>query len=570
MSTDIFKISFTTNIENVLEQKFEGQWRRLSAEELQKSFLRKYCFGWCIQIPSNSIRLEVVQYLFIVVDSKFPHSQPRVFAPQAGSDFKWPHIETDGLLCLPSTKSSSAPGARIFCHLAWAYELLNYSEVTCKREFEREFLSYWGQRRHNKNQKLQILSLIKPNDGTREIVYYTDNAKNQIVFASNSTELDLWLRHRGTTVLKNEIRPTWIVRLNRPWQPSDFPECGHAVLQYLPHDLGSIILCPGRECPILIEAKTATGDVFVAVLLSSASKKDLTKGFRDISRVPYEHIKASFGSHRVQRCEVIRVDGAWVHGRGHTNEYALTSTRSIALVGCGSLGSSLVRLLVQLGIVTFKLVDHDNLSAANVSRHALGMQSLGKNKAQAMAGMLLRDFPHIQEIKTYTNRFEALTNSELEDISKVDLIISAGIDFDGDAILDTWRSNLSKPPAHVCTWTEAHAIVGHAVLLLEHDSLMKGFDDTEQVVFRLTDWPDGSGSLLSEAGCGNTFQPFAAIDLQPTVILATRLVVDFLLGNISKSCRRVWQGNLADVAKKGGIPQKDFLESQVCKEFPWV
>lgn len=567
--TDPFNATYIPNIELVLEQKVSEHWRRLSVEELSEKPLRPFCAGWHIEIPPTSSRLEGVEYLIIVVDAKFPYSQPRVFAPQAGSVFKWPHIEANGLLCLKSTRASTDPGARLYQHILWAQELLSYNDIAVKREFEREFLSYWGQRENTKHTNRKILSLITPSMGSREIVYYTNPQNDQIILADNRSELALWLGNRGTKVMDRDILPTWVFRLKRPWVPSEFPTFGNDALKYLQEEIGPDILVPDRPCPLIFEAKTVTGDVFVAVMLHSATKKVLVKGFRDISKVPDYLIRASFGSNRVERCGVIRVDGSWVHGRGLDKAYSVTHTRSIALVGCGSLGSPLVRLLAQTGIGSFTLVDHDELSSANVSRHALGMQAIGKKKAQAMKGTILQDFPHIKVVTAYTKRFEDLSLDELESISKVDLIISAGIDFDGDAILDAWRIGLSSPPAHLSTWTEAHAIVGHAVLLLRHESLMKAFDETEQVLFRLTDWPESSGSLVAEAGCGNMFQPFAAIDLQATVYLASRLAIDFLLGQVPQSCRRVWQGDLAAVATKGGIPRKDFSTSHVVKELPW-
>lgn len=567
--TNPFNASYIPNIELTLEQKFKGHWRRLSTEELTNKPLHRFCTGWRIEIPPASIRIEGVQYLEIVVDAKFPNSQPRVFAPQAGSSFKWPHIEAEGKLCLRSTRSSAAPGERLFQHILWAHELLSYSDIAIKREFEREFISYWGQRVKTKHPNRKILSLITPSMGSREVVYYTNPQNDQIILADNRSELVLWLGNRGTKVKDRDILPTQVVRLKRPWVPSDFPTFGNEALRYLQEEIGPDIFVPDRPCPLIFEAKTVTGDVFVAIIMNSATKKELVKGFRDISKVPDFLIRASFGRNRVERCGVIRVDGSWVHGRGLDEAYSVTRTKSIALIGCGSLGSSLLRLLAQSGVGSFTLVDHDELSSANVSRHALGMQAISKNKAQAMKGTILQDFPHIKVVTAYTNRFENLSIEELEAISKVDLIISAGIDFDGDAILDAWRIGLSSPPAHLSTWTEAHAIVGHAVLLLGHESLMKAFDETEQVLFRLTDWPEGSGSLVAEAGCGNMFQPFAAIDLQATVYLASRLAIDFLLGQVPQSCRRVWQGDLAAVATKGGIRRKDFSSSRVVKELSW-
>ena len=436
-------------------------------------------------------------------------------------------------------------------------------------EFEREFVAYWNQRSSARKQRHDVLSLSKPGGASREVVYYADRINGRIVVADSKSELVNWLRNSGSNPSDREVLPTWLLRLSRPWTPQEYPEFGRDVLSELPEAILRRVLAPGQACPLLFEARTTTGPAFAAVLLHGAAERELVKGFRSMAKVPISRILASFSGRVVQRCPVTRVDGPWVHGRGHDEDYVGIRPKSVALVGCGALGGSLAKLLAQTGVGTFLLIDPDELSPANVARHSLGMRSVGENKAQATAQMLRRDFPHIEAATPYAKRFQWLAARELEAVAKVDLIISAGIDFDGDAEVDAWRRELATPPPHLCTWTEAHAIVGHAVLLYGTQSLIAGFDESERPLFRLTDWPDDGKSLVVEAGCGNLFQPHGAIDLQPTVVLAARLAIDVLLGRISSSCRRVWQGDLAAVAANGGTATPDFSASNVAREWAW-
>ena len=537
--------------------------------ELACQPLHSFYAGWRIDVPAASVRMDGVDHFVVVVDAAFPNSQPRVFAPQAGSDFRWPHVEADGLLCLKSTRLVAAPGKRVLQHLLWAEELLNFSEVACRREFEREFVAYWRLRSGTSKKRADVLSLNKPGGESREVSYYIDRIHGRIVLADSKAELVNWLRNSGSNPADHEIMPTWLLRLSRPWIPKQFPELGRDVLSQLPEAILRRVLAPGQACPLIFEVRTPTGPALVAVLLQGVAERDLVKGFRGIAKVPINRILASFSGRAVQRYPVARVDGPWVHGRGHNEDYPAVRAKSVALVGCGALGGSLAKLLAQTGVGTFLLIDPDDLAPANVARHALGMRSVGENKAQATAQLLRRDFPHIEAVTPYAKRFQWLTARELEAVSKADLIISAGIDFDGDAKLDAWRRELATPPAHLCTWAEAHAIVGHAVLLYGGESLIAGFDETERPLFRLTDWPDDSKALMVEAGCGNLFQPHGAIDLQPTIALAARLAVDALLGRVPASCRRVWQGDLAAVAANGGTATPDFSASNLVRESAW-
>ena len=214
-------------------------------------------------------------------------------------------------------------------------------------------------------------------------------------------------------------------------------------------------------------------------------------------------------------------------------------------------------------------VDADSLSTANVSRHPLGMVHIGLNKASALKEHLRREFPHLTFEHAFRNRVEWLSAKDLDQLASADLIISAGIDFDGEAALNHWRRRLARPPAHLSTWTEAYAAAGHAVLLYGQASILTGFDDEERPNFRLTDWPDESGALIVEAGCGNSFQPHGVIDLHPTVGMAAGLALDTLLDKVPASCRRVWMGDPAVVEANGGILRETFTDQLTVRDFLW-
>ncbi|NDP39481.1 MAG: hypothetical protein GZ093_12135 [Rhodoferax sp.] len=231
------------------------------------------------------------------------------------------------------------------------------------------------------------------------------------------------------------------------------------------------------------------------------------------------------------RCPVSRVDGAWIHGRDQNEQYQSLAQRKIAFIGCGALGAAIARLLAQVGLGACILVDGDDLAGHNTSRHVLGQRFTGKNKAVATAKMLKEDFPHIKSADAFPHRFQALCTADLQKLAECDVVISAGIDIDGDAALDHWRTGLAKPPVHVCAWVEPFAV---------------------------------------EAGCGNVFQPHGAVELQATVGLAAGVALDVFTGRVSKSMRRVWQGDADDASRRGGIVLPSFTENKSVTEHPWL
>lgn len=556
-------------IEAGLERYRPSQWRQLGAEELKKIH-KGFAMGWRVDVPVGSLELAELDHLVLAIDPAFPNSQPRIFAPAAGGDYSWPHVEQAGLLCLRSSLRAAPIADRVVMHLRDAEELLNFPASKRREEFEREFTAYWAHRATNSSDRARVWSLVTPGGVTREVAYFFDARQNRHVIADDKDALKRWLRNTGVNPGDKQIYSTWLFRLSQPWTPSEFPETGDEITRLLPAGMVRKCLEPGLQSPFLFEVDGKTGTTFAAVVLRGAERREVIRGFRHMSLVPQERIVNSYAKRPVERCKVARVDGAWVHGRDHPSSYTLVKNRKVAVIGCGAIGAEVARLLAQAGVGEQIYVDGDSLNTANVSRHPLGMSYVGINKASALQEHQRREFPHLTFEYAFRQRFERLAPKDLNYLAGADLIISAGIDFDGEAALDHWRCGLARPPAHLAAWTEAYAAAGHAVLLYGKASILSGFDDEERPNFRLTDWPDEAEALIVEAGCGNTFQPHGVIDLHPTVGMVAGLALDTLLEKVPTACRRVWMGNPAVVSANGGIPRHTFTDQMKMREFSWL
>jgi hypothetical protein len=525
--------------------------------------------GWLVNVPKGTFQLPEVDQFIIAIDEDFPNSQPRIFAPAAGSEYRWPHVEKGGLLCLRSSRSTAPTAERVTSLLHDAQELLNFSKEKQRDEFEREFIAYWGHRATEAASDSKILSIVTAGGVTREVLYFYDAKNHQFIIADDKASLLNWLRNVGVNPDVKQIFSTRLFRLTRPWIPEEFPCRGEDVTKLLEGSMLTRYLIPGKQSLFLFEAKTSTGAAFAAVVLNGAERKDILKGFRHISKVPVERIVNSYAKRPIKRCRVSRIDGAWVHGRGHPSSHDAIKRRKVVIVGCGAIGSALAFLLAQAGVGEIAFVDDDNLSTANLSRHALGMKHIGFNKAVSLQRVLKGRFPHLSFAHAFAKRFQRLDSSELDKLADADLIVAAGVDFDGETLLDKWRITLPKPPAYMSTWAEAYAVAGHAVLLYGNRSILTGFDDDERPSFRLTDWPEEASGLIVEAGCGNSFQPHGVVDLHPTVGLAAGLALDTLLDKVRKSCRRVWMGDSSVVERNGGMSLPTFTDRFVIREYAW-
>lgn len=568
-----FSGAYVESLEGALQARFPNSWRRL----LQPGELGAFAFkprvraGWRVEIAIGNVSCPGVDHLLVVVDWQFPLSQPIVLAPQVQyEEYSWPHVETGGKLCLRSSILHAPTGQRLLDHIQWALELLNFPENHHRSEFERESSAYWDHRVTVRG--AEVLSLLKPAGPSREVLWYDDAVMGRIgrIFVAETRDTLLtWLRNTGKNVAKRDVMPGWFVWLRHPWIPTEFPDLGGDVLKLVPQEVQARILLPGQRYLVVFGAKTQTGPVLMATLLPSIAEASLKKGFRSLTRVPHARIVGAFSANRVARLPVQRIDGEWVHGRDKNSLFRTIASRKVSVVGCGALGAAVTRLLAQAGVGTFLLVDGDVLAAHNTARHALGQRFLGKNKASAMAQILTEDFPHLEMVTAMPYRFDALSSAQLDQLASSDLIVSAGLDLEGDLQLNRWRRGLDFPLMHICTWTEPFALAGHAVALFGADDLTTALDKQEQVNFRLTDWPEGTGTLIVEAGCANVFQPHGAIALQAIVFTAAALVLDVLTGQVSASCRRVWHGNREEVAKKGGTALETFDRSFCVREHQW-
>lgn len=522
-----------------------------------------------MNIPAGSVGPTAIDHLVLAIDASFPNSQPRIFAPAAGNDNSWPHVEQAGLLCLRSSLCTASITDRVEAHLSDAKELLSFSEPKRRAEFEREFISYWSRRATNSIRDALVWSLVTPGQKTRELAYFYDIRSRRHLIADDRDSLKCWLRNAGTNPSDKQIYTSWLFRLSRPWIPCEFPEKGEEITNLLPTDIVRKCLIPGRQLPFLVEVSTKTGAAFAAVVLRGAEHREVQKGFRHMSKVPAKNIVNSYAGRPVERLNVARVDGSWVHGRDHPSSYPLVKKRKVAVIGCGAIGAAVACLLAQAGVGEQIFVDADVLSTANVSRHPLGMTYVGLNKCHALQMHLRCEFPHLTFEHAFRDRVERLGGEALDVLASADLIISAGINFDGEAALDHWRRNRARPPAHLSAWVEAYAVAGHAVLLYGNASILEKFDGEERPSFRLTDWSDESGELIVEAGCGNSFQPHGVIDLHPTVGLAAGLALDTLLNKVPVSCRRVWMGDPDIVEIYRGTRLKTFTDRLTMREFAW-
>lgn len=541
-----FSVEAIPAIEALFDQQWPGEWRRLRAGE-DRAFPNRYDAGWRLDVPTAEHCHPLVDHIWIFVDSDFPFSQVRVVAPGAGKKDAppWPHVEGHGLLCLKASAMTAEPSRRVVLAISDAINVLSMDGAVRRAEFEREFASYWNR---STTQSKNARSIVTPG-GTSRIVVYTD-FQGAALFADNQEALNVWLTNAGVRNVPKGIL-TYLIALSNGPEPSDFPSIGADVIRLAgPNALEPLFTAP-NPLPVLLEVSTLTGTTFGCVTLNCEAKKQLSRGFRTFDRVTAARIITSYTGQRVSRLPVLRMDRGWIHGRDRDLNAATLFGKSVTIIGCGALGSEMARLLAEAGVGQFYLVDDDTLTPQNTSRHLLGAADVDRLKAKALADNLARAFPHMKAPVAVPRRFELLTPADLSALARSDLIITAGLSVPANIHVSQWRNELPAPPLWVCCWTEEFACAGHAVALDAGQSVLDLIDNTGRPRQRLTrTWPRGVGTMI-EAGCGNAFQPYGAVDMLGTVGVSTRLAVEMLLGKVTAPAHRIWMGSRDLTVEKG-------------------
>ena len=549
-------------IESELERQRPGRWYRLFAGRHPRGISAA---GWAVKFANGELQCGPVTEIEVHLDPQYPYSQPLVYAKQAFDEFSWPHVESDGMLCLSASRPGAPAADRVMQHLSWACEVLQFTDADRRQSFEREFGSYWAQR--SAAGAGAVVSLLQPEGPTRRISAWCRNDAKLIVVAEYRDDLAKWLENSGEKANKGTFQSSWLTWLPQPWLPTEFADRASALFGNIPDgDVREIV--EGRSrIPLIIGVQTCTGPVLGCIAIDASDVQRIQRSEIRTRPVPLHKLRTAIANGRTVLLKVNRADAAWVHGRGHNQLSARLSDMSATVVGCGAIGGNLARLLVQSGVGSLVLVDPEEFVFANTSRHVLGSGAVGGMKATALATSLLRDFPHIRSVESFSKSFQTLSAIELGRISRTNLLISAGVPYDADAALDVWRRQAAPGLPHLCVWAEEYALAGHAVVRFDGDSLLELFDDSGEPCLSATEWPADVAPTIVEAGCGNGFQPYTAIDLQPIISMGARMALGVLLGDVTNSRHRLWLGDRARVASLRGRPSgwfdRDFAEREI-------
>jgi molybdopterin/thiamine biosynthesis adenylyltransferase len=282
----------------------------------------------------------------------------------------------------------------------------------------------------------------------------------------------------------------------------------------------------------------------------------LSKGFR--GRPPAHILLMRYRGFPVVGARVFRFDGPWVHGRDHNPYERTLATKSVIVLGVGSVGSSVAELLAKSGVGTLILVDHDLLAPENLGRHALGAQSVGDSKARALAKSLSARFPHLT-FEHITQSWEGFADAMPDRLRGADLVISTMGSWRAESRLNALANQTEFPPV-LYGWTEPHAVAGHAVVFFHGQRCLRCLTDALGLLhIPVSAWPK-EGTMLPVPTCGGQFQPYGAVELIHIHGLVAGLALDVLVRQIAGTTHRVWIGQRKFLERIGGRWHQAWIE----------
>lgn len=512
---------------------------------------------------------DVTRRIDLVAGPGFPTMPVRTALVEHPEPLTWPHVESDGILCLLPNMAEWDPDdpSEVAMDLLnrsvrLIEELLEGSIV--ERDFREEFVTYWGYKVHSQGERL--FSLISPKPPSRLVRVW--RGKGLDVVGEDHDSLGAWVHRRfgDKTPVKSEAAA--FLWLDAPPLPAEYPDTAadlFRVAERIGDDARSVLEQVAQEEPDEVLAVLGAVGGGGAALIGArapnpkrrkgrprAPDEPLSIGFRPGQTPQPLLLGRFFGGQPLIRTLVQRADAGWVHGRGKDRRTAKLLNATVVVVGCGSVGAPVACALAQAGVGRIVLVDPEALSWANVGRHPLGAADVGRNKAEVLAGRLQIDYPHLSVAHRACGMHQLMSH-DADLLTEADLIVAATGNWVAESALNRWHVRQGRERPILYGWTEAHACAGHAVAIgQEHGCLQCHIGRTGAPDLTVIEWPEGVDVHQEEPACGAHYQPYGPVELAYVTSMITEVALDCLLDPPVRSFSRVFVASQRRIAPLGG------------------
>ncbi|AWH31458.1 hypothetical protein C1930_00530 [Stenotrophomonas sp. SAU14A_NAIMI4_8] len=442
----------------------------------------------------------------------------------------WPHAMETGL-CLHGFQQkpvNGSPETVVKDSLSRLGKIIEISLPTAdpafrSEEFQREAISYWKNQQSVSNQSV---SLLKRPSRSRSLIAVTvprmrsHDGIEPVWIAESAGDISTHIRRvAGVRVnIRAPASAAFYLRLTSyPEIKAPSPEGWLAWLK--PHvavdDFAKLLFWFGES--------SSMSSRWVALELPGGSDSAIyCLNLRDHSLLPTRGVTLGVRAGRRQATRTSRdslvivsatinvLDRREILSRDRSIDAPLLSEARIVIVGQGSLGSPVALHLARAGVGHLTVIDPDELTSANLGRHVLGTDELGRNKALAMRDRLQRDVPIVSVVAIPVHvELALLTHPEV--FESADIVIVTSADWASEVAL--WRKKSDGANWRLIqSWSEPNALVGHALVAPAGSADARPlFTDKGRFKHAFTTWP-GGGSVPLPA-CGQSFIPGGEIGM---------------------------------------------------------
>lgn len=529
-------------------------------EEIQKRFNGKFGKSW--NIPGDPP-------LILLLTKEFPYEPPRIALCDAKMCLKWSHVEKDGLLCVfqPNTNIRSDAPQRVTQDLINDAKKLieENSTLEVDADFRNEFNSYWSISADNNN---SYRSIVKSGGPTRKIVIWRpeDYPRSHRIFGETSLAIDNWLSNFRikATIDKGKHEEALLIWLDAPLVPKQYPNNANDVYGLLPETLKNDediikLFVRDLDLDVLIGASTADGNCYGAVCLDYPDFRKAQNGFRQ-GNIPLsrKQIFATSPKRKLIKGTVERLDCSWVHGRDQNEEVRILEETKVIIIGCGALGASVAVLLAKAGVGSFHFIDGETLERPNTSRHPLGAEKVGQNKATALSTHLKQRFPHLKLVTSTEDIVSASNISNFDDLASAGLVISATGVWSSMSLIADAAEDWTTPLQTI--WQEPRALAVHSVVTLAFSSSLRcGFNPCGGPKFEITSQKT-TDEWRSIPACGGMFTPYGATDLAFTSGFCAAESLKVLKATPARSLHAIWVASEERLKSENAQYSNEFRE----------
>lgn len=242
-----------------------GTARRLSSGELACYEARHPIAGWRIAVEFEG-RTDAVP-LDILADQVFPNSSVRIAVASRPEDRDWPHVESDGVLCLVPNSASidvDTPVEVVKHLLGEACALIEASLAGSHRhDFLSEVESYWT--RGLPGREVGLRTLVRVAGPSRVVKVW--RGKQFDLVGDHDEGCLRWLTHMGAKAGAKNLGEGLFLWMDRPPFPEEYPGTG-----------AELCAMVAARCPdglALLESQIAQNPADLVVLFGTTTENGM-------------------------------------------------------------------------------------------------------------------------------------------------------------------------------------------------------------------------------------------------------------------------------------------------------